>query len=57
MRNMGDHPRVGDATTGFKLLISEITMDTFNTGQNKFAAQFMQLRKNVMNYLQTHVSV
>jgi hypothetical protein len=57
MRNMGYHPRVGDATTGFKLLISEITMDTFNTGQNKFAAQFMQLRKNVMNYLQTHVSV
>ena len=27
-------------------------MDTFNTGQNKFAAQFTQSRKNVANYLQ-----
>jgi hypothetical protein len=27
-------------------------MDTFNTGQNKLAAQFMQSRKNVANYLQ-----
>ncbi len=26
--------------------------DTFNTGQNKFAAQFTQLQKNVANYLQ-----
>jgi hypothetical protein len=24
----------------------------FNTGHNKFAAQFLQLRKNVANYLQ-----
>ena len=27
-------------------------MGTFNTGQNKFAAQFTQSRKNVTNYLQ-----
>jgi hypothetical protein len=26
--------------------------DTFNTGQNKFAAQFTQSRKNMANYLQ-----
>jgi hypothetical protein len=46
-------PRAGgEATKGFKSAISEITQDTFNTGQNKFAAQFMQSRKNVANYLQ-----
>ncbi len=39
-------------TKGFKSAISEIAQDTFNTGQNKFAAQFTQLRKNVANYLQ-----
>ncbi len=33
-------------------MITEITTDRFNTGQNKFAAQFTQLRKNVSNYLQ-----
>ena len=33
-------------------MISNIATDTFNTGQNKFAAQFTQLRKNVANYLQ-----
>ena len=27
-------------------------MDTFNTGQNTFAAQFTQSRKNIANYLQ-----
>ena len=27
-------------------------MDTFNTGQNKFVAQFTQSWKNVANYLQ-----
>jgi hypothetical protein len=32
--------------------IAEIANDTFNMGQNKFAAQFMQSRKNVSNYLQ-----
>ncbi len=33
-------------------MIAEIAHNTFNTGKNKFAAQFMQLRKNVANYLQ-----
>jgi hypothetical protein len=42
----------GDMTKGFKSAISEITQDTFNMGQNKFAAQFTQSRKNVANYLQ-----
>ncbi len=46
-------PRTGgEMTKGFKSGISEITQDTFNTGQNKFAAQFTQSRKNVANYLQ-----
>jgi hypothetical protein len=41
---------------GFKSAISEIAQGTFNTGQNKFAAQFMQSRKNVVNYLQRTAS-
>jgi hypothetical protein len=36
----------------FKSAVSEITNDTFNTGQNKFAAQFTLSHKNVVNYLQ-----
>jgi hypothetical protein len=47
------YPRGGvDATKAFKSTISEIAEDTFNTGQNKFPAQFTQSRKNVSNYLQ-----
>ncbi len=42
----------GEPTKGFKSTISEIAQDRFDTGQNKFAAQFTQLRKNVTNYLQ-----
>jgi hypothetical protein len=42
----------GEATKGFKSAISKIAQDTFNTGQNRFAMQFMQLWKNVANYLQ-----
>jgi hypothetical protein len=42
----------GQDTKGFKSVISKIAQDTFNTGQNKFAAQFTQLQKNVANYLQ-----
>jgi hypothetical protein len=57
MRNMRYHPHAGDATKGFKSLVSKIAIDTFNTGQNKFAAQFTQSRKKVANYLQLHVSV
>jgi hypothetical protein len=52
MRNMRFHPCAGDATKGFKSIISEIATDTFNTGKNKFAAQFTQSRKNITNYLQ-----
>jgi hypothetical protein len=37
---------------GFRSSITEIVTDTFNTGQNKFAAQFIQSRKNVANYIQ-----
>jgi hypothetical protein len=34
------------------LAISEIANDTFNTGHNKFMAQFTELRKIIANYLQ-----
>jgi hypothetical protein len=51
-RHLKFHPRTGESTKGYKSAISEIAMDTFNTGQNKFAAQFTQSRKNVTNYLQ-----
>jgi hypothetical protein len=39
-------------TKPYKSAISEIAQDTFNTGHNKFAAQFMQSRKNIASYLQ-----
>jgi hypothetical protein len=42
----------GEPTKAFKSVISEIAQDTFKMGQNKFAAQFTQLCKNVANYLQ-----
>ena len=51
-RNFRFHPRAGEATKGYKLAISKIATETFNTGQNKFATQFTQSRKNVANYLQ-----
>ncbi len=35
-----------------KLTISEIANNTFNTGHNKFVAQFTELQKNIANYLQ-----
>jgi hypothetical protein len=34
------------------MMVSEIANDTFNTDQNKFAAQFTTSQKNVANYLQ-----
>ena len=37
---------------GYNSTISKIANKTFNTGQNVFAAQFTQSRKNVANYLQ-----
>jgi hypothetical protein len=36
----------------YKSAISKIAHDTFNTGHNKFAAQLLQSRKNIANYLQ-----
>ncbi len=42
----------GEPTKGFKYVISEIAQNTFNTEQNKFAAQFTQSHKNVAIYLQ-----
>ena len=47
----GDPP-----SKGFKSAISEIANDTFNTGQNRFTAQFTQSRKNVASYLQRMAS-
>ena len=52
MRNLKFHPRARELVKGYKSTISKIATDTFNTGQNKFAAQFSQSRKNVANYLQ-----
>jgi hypothetical protein len=46
----------GPPSKGFKSVISEIANDTFNTGQNRFTAQFTQSRKNVANYLQRTAS-
>jgi hypothetical protein len=42
----------GEATKSFKSAISKIAQNTFNTGKNKFSAQFTQSRKYVANYLQ-----
>ncbi len=36
----------------FKLAISEIANNTFNTGHNKFVAQFTELQKKIANYFQ-----
>ena len=41
-KKMRFHTRAGGATKGYKSAISKIATDTFNTGQNKFAAQFTQ---------------
>jgi hypothetical protein len=41
-----------DAVKPHKLAISEIANNTFNTGHNKFAAQFTESRKNIAKYLQ-----
>ena len=43
-------------TKGFKLAISEIVGDIFNTGQNCFAAQFTQSRKNITSDIQRTAS-
>ncbi len=45
------YPQLGEIKD-FKSTISEFVHDTFNMGQNKFAAQFIHLQKNVANYLQ-----
>jgi hypothetical protein len=41
-----------NAVKPHKLAISEIANNTFNTGPNKFVAQFTESRKNIANYLQ-----
>jgi hypothetical protein len=41
-----------DAVKPHKSAISEIANNTFNTGHNKFMAQFTELQKNIANYLQ-----
>jgi hypothetical protein len=40
------------ASKSYKSTISKIVLHTFNTGQNKYAAQFTQSRDKVANYLQ-----
>ena len=39
----------------FKSPIVEIALDTFNTGQSKFSAQFTPSRKNIASYSQRSV--
>jgi hypothetical protein len=52
-RKLRYYPQGGvDTTKAFKSAICEIAEDMFNTGQNKFTAQFTQSRKNMSNYLQ-----
>ncbi len=41
-----------NAVKPHKLAISAIANNTFNTGHNKFAAQFTESRMNMANYLQ-----
>jgi hypothetical protein len=43
---------VDHSTKPFKSMISEIAEHTFNTGENKYVAQFTQRREEVANYLQ-----
>jgi hypothetical protein len=43
---------VDTVAKAYKSSIPEIEEHTFNTGQNKFAAQFTQSRENVANFLQ-----
>ncbi len=43
---------VNHPTKLFKSMISEIAEHTFNTGENKYAAQFTRSREEVANYLQ-----
>ena len=47
--------RMPFVSKAFKYPIVEITSDTFNMGQSKFAAQFTQSRKNVASYIQRSV--
>jgi hypothetical protein len=56
-RNFVRGGRVETGVKPYKSVITEIVQDTFNTGQNKFAVQFMQSRKNVANYLQHNSAV
>ena len=54
-RKPGYYPRGGGvdlASKAYKSTISKIALHTFNTGQNKYAAQFTQWRDKVANYLQ-----
>ena len=39
-------------TKAYKSLIPGIEEPMFNTGQNKYAAQFMRSREEIANYLQ-----
>ena len=49
------YPRKGGvnhASKAYKLAISEITEHTFNTGHNKYVAQFTRSREEIANYVQ-----
>ena len=51
----GYRGRTPFVSKAFKYPIVEITYNTFNTGQSKFAAQFTQSRKKIASYVQRSV--
>ena len=51
----GYRGRTPFVSKAFKSPIIEITSDTFNMGQSKFAAQFTPSRKNIASYVQRSV--
>ena len=51
----GYRERTPFVSKAFKSPIVEITSDTFNTVQSKFAAQFTLSRKNIASYFQRRV--
>ena len=56
-RNFRFHPLAGHGMKGFKSGISEIMMDTFNTGQNKFYRTVYTVAKEHCEVVPTaHVS-
>ncbi len=54
MRKPRYYPCGGEPTKCFKLAISEVANNTFNTGKNKFSTQFTLLCNSTANDLATN---